>query len=89
MHTVTPSRGSLTAGMGKTASASTNFTPSSAMGSQKSPKLPEPAPPPPPVSATGTEQATADVEERRRKGKRYTFENTIIAPGTTGRQTLG
>lgn len=75
--------------MGKSAYASTASTPSFAMGSQKSPKIPEPPPPPPPVSATGNETAVADVEERRRKGKRYTFENTIIGPGSTGRQTLG
>lgn len=59
------------------------------MGSQKAPKIPAPPPPPPPVSATGTEQQVADVQERRRQGKRYSFDSTIIAPGTAGKQTLG
>jgi len=59
------------------------------MGSQKAPKIPAPPPPPPPVSATGNEQAAADMQERRRQGKRYSFDSTIIAPGSTGKQTLG
>jgi hypothetical protein len=55
-----------------------------------SPKIPKPPPPaPPPISSTGPEKVAADLEARRRQGKRYDFSNTILAPQGTLKSTLG
>ena len=58
------------------------------------PKMPAapalPPPPPPPVSATGKEKTDAELEERRKAGKRYSFADTILAPPAPGlKTTLG
>ncbi len=50
---------------------------------------PNPPPPPPPVSATGAEKTAATLEERRRQGKRYNFADTILAPPSGTKTTLG
>ena len=61
------------------------------MRSPKLPKMADPPPPPlppPPVSTSGADKAAADLEARRRQGKRYNFEDTII--GSSGlKSTFG
>ena len=53
-----------------------------------SPKTKPPPPAPPPVAHAGPEKVAADLEERRRQAKRYSFSDTILAP-PAGRSTLG
>ena len=57
------------------------------MSSPKIPKLPPP--PAPPVSSTGPEKVAAELEQRRREGKRYDFGKTVLAPPGVGKTTLG
>ena len=45
-------------------------------------------PAPAPVTSTGPEKVAADLEERRRAGKRYSFSDTILSP-MGGKSTLG
>jgi len=40
------------------------------------------------VTTTGPEKVSADLEERRRAGKRYSFSDTILSP-QQGKTTLG
>jgi hypothetical protein len=40
------------------------------------------------VTSTGPEKVSADLEERRRAGKRYSFSDTILSP-QQGKTTLG
>lgn len=50
--------------------------------------MPAPPPlPPPPVSSTGPERDKAEQQFRARQKDRYSFEDTILAPGS--KRTLG
>ena len=54
-----------------------------------SPKMPPPPPlPPPPVTQQGPEKVAADLEARRRQGKKYDFTDTILSPAGL-KTTLG
>ena len=57
------------------------------MGSPSVPK--PPPPPPPPVSSTGLEKTLADLAEKKKAGKRYSFADTILAPPGGLKNTLG
>ena len=53
---------------------------------------PQPPPdPPPPVRAAGPEKAAAEAEQRIREGKRYDFDDTLVAglSAPAGRPNLG
>lgn len=45
----------------------------------KAPKIPEPEPAAPPIEVRGSERSKADLAERIRANKRYSYDKTIIA----------